>query len=172
MKNIFEKIYQKLDKTADKIPSDVDDKNRRLFYFVFLIIGPPAMILFGVNGLLQGDVVLFSSLMVLAVGVITGWFILLKQEKGLFVYRINAGVYAIILIYAVYLGGQGGSKILWSYTFPLIVIFLFGKKEGLLWCILYYLGVSAIIFPEWNLHSKHTYSSEFTLRFTFTFFIN
>jgi len=36
----FKEIYQKIEKTIERLPSVIDEKSRRLFYFVFLIIYP------------------------------------------------------------------------------------------------------------------------------------
>ncbi len=169
MRRFTTQLYQNIEKSIDRLPSDPDDKSRRLFYLVFLILGPPAMVLFGINGLVKGDWFLFSSLLVLAGGVILGWAFLLKPKNGLLAYRINSLVYALILFYVVYIGGQGGSKILWSYTFPLIVIFLFSKKEGIVWCAVYLAAVLMIIAPDWHLHGQFMYHAEFKFRFTFTY---
>ena len=141
------------------MPSDLDDKSRRLFYLVFLIIGPPSMILFGISSLSRGDLLLFYSLLFLAAGVISGWFFLLHQKGGLFPYRINAFVFALILIYIIYIGGEGGSKILWSYTFPLIVIFLFGNREGLLWCLLYLTAATLLLYTLGDAIGSYEYHS-------------
>lgn len=169
MNRFTRQIYQKVESTIDLLPSELDDKNRRLFYFVFLLIGPPAMLIFGINGLLKGDVFLFVSLTFLAFGVIAGWFFLLKPVNGLLAYRINSLVYALILIYILYIGGQGGSKLLWSYTFPLIVIFLFGRKEGLSWCLVYLGTALVIICPDWELPGQYVYHLEVKIRFPLTY---
>jgi hypothetical protein len=40
--------------------------------------------------------------------------------------------FGFLIVAMVVIGGEGGSKILWMYLFPLIVFFLLGKIEGLL----------------------------------------
>lgn len=169
MNRFIRKIFESLEQRIDLLPSDIDDKSRRLFYFVFVIIGPPIMLLFGTKGLLAGDVFVFCALILLTFGVIGGWVYLLKTRNAILAYRINSFVYAVILVYILFIGGQEGSKLLWAYTFPLIVIFLLGKTEGAAWCIAYLFAALVIIYSDWPGLNKYVYHPEFKLRFFITY---
>lgn len=59
------------------------------------------------------------------IGLVTGWLLIKSIAKGLVVYRINAFLYLSLLLYLLVFGGEGGSKILWLYTFPLVCFILF-----------------------------------------------
>lgn len=69
------------------------------------------------------------------------------------------------------LGGEGGSKILWTYTFPLIAFFLFGKGEGLFWsAIILFVTLLAFWGPLQGL-TDYAYAPQFKIRFITTYLI-
>ncbi len=110
---------------------------------------------------------IFSS----GAGLIAGWFLIRYTKNGKIVYRINSFIFSLLILYMLLMGGEGGSKILWMYTFPLISFFLFGKNEGIFWSITVLL-IAIILF--WNPSGwpiVFDYPKQFEIRFVITYFI-
>lgn len=68
-------------------------------------------------------------------------------------------------------GGEGGSKILWIYTYPLIAFFLFGKKEGLFWSVVIFILALVLLFIPFDFVTVYPYFKEFKTHFLATYML-
>lgn len=68
-------------------------------------------------------------------------------------------------------GGESGSKILWMYTYPLIVFFMFGGKEGACWNGGLFLAAMILIWTPLPWLEPYGYTNYFAIRFTSTFLV-
>ncbi|MCP4690999.1 MAG: hypothetical protein GY859_23315, partial [Desulfobacterales bacterium] len=128
IKNVIKRFYSFMDRT----PLSSDEKMRFQHYTVFLLLGIPTMVVYGLSALFMNKFVLFLFIMLSATGLAAGWFLLLRFKNKIIIHRINITLFCLLILYMLLIGGQGGSKIPWMYTFPLICFFLLGKNEGLL----------------------------------------
>jgi len=130
-----------------------------------MVLGVPTMVVFGLQSLVRGDYSLSSFILASAFGLSVGWYALGRMERGILVYRINAMLYCILLVYMLIIGGDGGSKILWMFTFPLIAFFLIGKREGVLWAGgMLLLGAALLMVAVPGL-TVYPYPKDFRIRF-------
>ncbi len=137
----------------------------QLYHFaVFVVIGVATMIGYGAYNFLVGNLLLGSLLFLSGSCLLFGWLLMCYLPMGQVVYRFNGLLYAGLLLYMLMLGGDG-SRSLWMLTFPLIVFFLIGKKEGLFWSLgMFFSAMAVLLLPLPGLE-KHGYSDGFIIRF-------
>ncbi len=142
----------------------------RFWYFTLLVLLLlSAELSYGLNSIFQGNYLLSGFILVSGTSICLSWFLLRRRDTGLFLYRCNAMVIALLLLYFVQIGGDGGSKILWMYTFPLVAFFLFGKIEGFFWSLTgFFAAVVLFLKPVPWLPAFH-YDPEFKIRFASTY---
>lgn len=141
-----------------------EESTRFQYYSLFLMFGMPLMLIFGVTNFTQGSYWVSALATLSASGLASGWLLIKYRGKGIIIYRINAGLYLLLLSYLLIYGGEGGSKVLWIYTFPLVSFFLFGKREGVSWS-----GITVSIIIFLMFYPNHTlaiypYHFEFKIR--------
>jgi PAS domain S-box-containing protein len=129
----FHKLWRNLVAYIDKAPISAEEKNRLQQYTVFISLGIPTMAVYGLVHLNRSRYLLSGAIFASCAGLCVGWYLLRQLKNGRIVYRINAILFGFLIVAMVVIGGEGGSKILWMYIFPLIAFFLLGKIEGLLW---------------------------------------
>jgi PAS domain S-box-containing protein len=66
-------------------------------------------------------------------------------------------------------GGAHGSKILWVLLFPLLVFFLLGKKEGLLWSMTVFVFCLFFLIDHGSIIGTFPYEPEIKARFLITY---
>jgi len=126
-------LSENIDTHVNKAPISAEGKNLLQQYTVFLLLGIPTMVIYGIYNLTKSNYMLCTLIFISGLGLSVGWYFLGKLKRGIIVYRINSILFGLLVLYMLMVGGEGGSKILWMYTFPLIVIFLLGKNEGIFW---------------------------------------
>ncbi len=164
-------IFKKITTLADQAPISSEEKNRLRQYTVFLLLGIPTMALYAVYNLFKAEYFLCALIFTSGIGLLIGWYLLRKLSSGGIIYRINVILFGLLLLYMVFVGGQGGSKILWMYTFPLIVFFLLGRDEGLWWCLGAGISTAGLFWLSTSWLSAYYYPAEFKIRFLTTFLI-
>ncbi len=151
----------------DRPAVESDDVIRLQHYTVFLLLGIPTMVAFGLYNLWIGHYLLCLFVLASAVGLSVGRYLLERTHHHHRVYRINTLLYAGLLVYMVGLGGVEGSKCLWMYTFPLISFFLLGRTEGVCWSVgILFLAVTIFYLPH-----GYAYADAFKVRFVLTYLI-
>lgn len=171
---MFKKILKwfdtKIKAFADSAPISQDEKTRFQHYIIFMMLGLPTMLVFGVDNLLNGNNLIFVFCLVTAFGLFTGLVILKNIKNSSWVYRIIALLFVCLVNYMIIIGGDDGSKALWSYIVPLFCCFLFGAKEGVIWSSIV-LVMSIFTFTQSSIFSieVYSYSPSFQLRFIITY---
>ena len=95
-------------------------------------------------------------------------FVLLRRFTHLRgVYRNSLGFLAGLFILLAAQGETAGSHVLWMYLLPLILFFVLGKTEGLVWNVI--IGALALVLFLAGLASTFTYSQSMILRFAVTY---
>jgi len=169
MSHLLARIYATISVVTDRSPLSADEKLRLQHYTVFLVIGAPTMLVFAVFSLVRGDFPLGGSVAACVAGLFLGWSMIRRGMAAIVIYRVNASLFAALLLYLAAIGGEDGSKILWTYTFPLIAFFLFGRGEGWFWVVIVYSILAGILIMKETPVSLHAYSPEFRTRFLITY---
>ena len=171
---MFKKTLKLLDTKikafADSAPISQDEKTRFQHYVIFMMLGLPTMLVFGVDNLLNGNNLIFVFCLVTAFGLFTGLVILKNIKNSSWVYRIIALLFVGLVNYMIIIGGDDGSKALWSYILPLFCCFIFGVKEGAIWSSIV-LIMAIFTFTQSSIFSIeiYSYSPSFQLRFIITY---
>lgn len=153
----------------DQMPMGSEERLRLQHYTVFILVGLPTMTVYGLFNLLVGSYLLVGLIAMSAVGLTTGWVLLRSSILGRSVYRTNIVLFGALILYMLVVGGDGGSKILWMYTFPPIAFFLLGKSEGLAWAAGHIVLTIAIWWLPPHFVTVYPYPSGFVVRFLTTY---
>lgn len=168
---IFERVWTYVDNVVASTTAKQEDIVRLKHFFIFILCGLPTMILFGLHNLMVANLGLCVLIFISGAGLYIGWLLLLRNPGNRNIYRLNGIAFGTLLLYMFLIGGDGGSKALWVFTFPLIAFFLLGKKEGVIWvsCLLtlslclYYLPTPFI--------TKFSYNTPYLIRFIIIYII-
>ena len=164
-------LSENIDTLVNKAPISAEEKNLLQQYTVFLLLGIPTMVIYGIYNLTKSNYMLCTLIFISALGLSVGWYFLGKLKRGIIVYRINSILFGLLVLYMLMVGGEGGSKILWMYTFPLIVIFLLGKNEGIFWTGGQFAISLALLWTPPNWFTVFNYDVQFRIRFATIFVI-
>jgi len=151
--------------------SDAQNRMRYHTYTLLVLLMLPTALGYGLHAFFQGEYLLFGAILVMCFSLCFSWLILRRWNKGRLLYRLNAVVFALLLLFMVQLGGGGGSKILWMYTYPLITFFVFGKTEGFCWSLALLLAAVALFLQPRPWLPGFDYVPEFKVRFATTYLI-
>ncbi len=157
--------------TASAPITSEDDRTRLQYYTVCLLLGLPAVFIFCISNAIIGEYILVGVTAFTGVCMTVGWFLLRKIPDGRMIYRCNSLIFGSFFVYMLQIGGEGGSKSLWMYTFPLIVFFLFGKKEGAYWSGAALLGAILLFWKPLPSLPAYSYALDFKIRFVATYTI-
>ncbi len=172
LKTLFvRRLWDRIMRAIERTPVSSQDKLRIGYFLAFVISGVSTMIVYGGYNLYAGNYLLGALVGLSATGLVAGWLVLLRLKNGKIVYRLNGLLLCTLLLYMLAFGGADGSKILWSFTFPLIGIFLLGQLEGLIWSLSLLLIDVVCFFVPIPFAEIYPYSNEFILRFLSTYLI-
>ncbi len=142
-----------------------EELNRLQQYTVFLLLGIPAFLAYGAYAVAQDQWLVALTLAICALGLLIGWYQLAQARYSMLVYRLNAALFGILLIYTTVLGGPDGSRILWSFTFPLITVFLLGRREGIAWSLGLFLLQVMYFLQLLPVDPGYRFSGEYQIRY-------
>jgi hypothetical protein len=152
-----------IEKVLVKKPDmEVDEERKRFILVVGLLLAIPTGFVFAFQNLMDGDRLEGILVMSILPAFVINLIVLKTIENVLVVSRISAFLGLMLLFYELYVGGGNGYAFVWFFPVPLVVFFLFGKREGSIWILLSF--IIALIFLSLNL-SSHSYHSSFISRF-------
>ena len=171
--------YEKLEHTENVLAFEndkfqIDMSRKRFLAKAMLVIGLPTVAFFGINDFMQGRYFV-TSLDVFILIVLTclclGLYKSIQEKREYMIYRVCFTLFVIlfgtIFIFAIGMEGKFDRTQL-SYIYPILVFFLIGAKEGLLWALLFYCGMaSLILFTDF----EPIAIEELKTRFLFSFFM-
>ncbi len=154
------------------IPANIEDEDERRkvgLMFGISITGIFFLSFLGVVAIMQDGLLLAVLDFLVALILVSTLFFL--HFKGYLSFCIYTGVITLYCLY-IYLfisGGIAGSAFLWSYTFPLVVLFLLGAKKGFQVSFFYFLSCLAVITVDLSSSMINLYTKDLALRFISSF---
>lgn len=148
-----------------------EERERLLNYAILVWVSIPTATGFCANALLNGQYTL-AGLITFATGIqLLGWQMIRHSAYPESVFRLNFWLFAGLLLYMAYVGGEGGSKALWLYTGPLIAFGLLRTREAGISSLA--LGVAAIgiLLQARYADGGLIYGPQFIVRFGIIFLI-
>ena len=136
--------------TRNRDPEDayVLKSHRESLWKIFIFLGCPFLLLFGAYHMFSGN---WAEGIIDAVGGIGGFvgYMALKQIRSrAIVGRALLMLVAFVFLYFLFKAREIPDQAAWCYVYPLITLFMLGKREGLIWAAVFYLLVLGIlVFP-------------------------
>ncbi len=144
---------------------------RKVHFTAFLLCAIPTMVVFGTIDFYHGKYILSLLILISALALLIGLILLFRIKNGRIVYRFNMLFFFTLALYMVYLGGDGGSKSLWAFIFPLIAFFLLGLKEATLWCICTFICLACLFWNPLKFEAAYPYAFSYKIRFLLSYTI-
>jgi len=156
-----------------------EEELRMKHYLVFLLCGIPLLFFYAIYNLLIGHLALLILLLTTFTVLLLSWFYLFITSKPEHIYRISIASYAILLCYNFSQEGMVDGRSLWFFTFPLVVFFLRGYREGLIWvtslpivvALLYFFPLSFLQNPPQNPEYLFRYITVYVMLCIITFWL-
>ncbi len=165
LSNLLTKTRATLKLDVHKQSASYEEKLRLKHYLVFILSGIPLILAFTFYNLLYGNAVLSSLLLITLIVFLLTWFCIFSSTSPKRIYRISICTYAILLSYNFTHAGMLDGRSLWLYTFPLIIFFLLGNKEGLIWVIVVPVIALLFHFIPFSPSESHNHDFEYLLRY-------
>lgn len=162
---LIQKTLDTLKFSLHKVTASHEEKIRLKHFLIFFICGLPIIFCCGIFNLFQNKLILATLLFLDSIVLLISWYKLFESRNPINLYRLNAGLYALLLCYNFTSGGLIDGRSLWLYTFPLIVFFLLGVVEGLVWAIVVPLLFLLLFFSPLPYVNNQLHSPEYLLRF-------
>lgn len=162
---IIQKTRDALTLSAHKLTTTHEEKIRLKHFIIFFLCGLPILICFGIFNFIQGQTGLATLLFVNSFVFFFSWYKLFESPNPTNIYRLCAGMYALLLCYNFISGGLVDGRSLWLYTFPLIAFFLLGVREGLVWAVVVPLLSILFFFSPLTQVGNQLFSLDYLLRF-------
>ena len=148
----------------------IEEERKRLLIIPACLVSLPVVYAFAFYHLIMAHYnVGFVDLLV-GVGLTACLISLRFLRKGLIIFRIITVLFGILVAYNMYLGGAHGERIVWIYVFPLVVFFMLGKKEGLLWSVIIY-SICLFFLLAPGASGSFPYEAKFRVRFLASFIV-
>ena len=122
-------LHAKISEFSASAQVSEQEKIRIQHYIIFILLGIPTMLIFGLYNLFIANNFIFIFTLVAAFGLMIGGLLLKHVKNVNLVYRVNTFIFVSLVGYMIIIGGTDGSKVLWAYVVPLICCFLFGKNS-------------------------------------------
>lgn len=136
----------------------------RLHHYIWLVlVSIPTTALFIVSNLLSANYQMAAVVSLLFFGMAGSLKFIPRVQRIERIYHINNLVFITMLLLVLMIGSFTEGHILWTYTYPLLSIFLFGTRIGTLWSTV--LLVSSLIL----LQMSGEYSFGYGVRYLITF---
>ncbi|MCU0600417.1 MAG: PAS domain S-box protein [Desulfobacterales bacterium] len=145
-------------------PKDYDlEALRKMFLLnLMMILGSFFLTLLGILEIIIGDYILASVNFSFFIILICFFLYLRKTKNYHFISLIGTTITGAFFSFLIAYGGFGNTTYMWSFTYPLIAIFLLGGRRGTVFslifltaaCIIFILGTIFDLFASYNVYLK------------------
>lgn len=145
----------------------VEDRRRRTYISLSLVLLIPFVIGFGADDLRSGNHTEGALVMALALMLI-GILIAVARVQNLRpIFRFGGVATLLLQLYELKIGGGDGYAFLWFYCIPILAMTVFGHREGTLWVLAAVASAALGFLTPFG----HSYELERVLRFLITYLI-
>lgn len=142
----------------------VDKKRKQRFAFFCIGFSLPVIIGFTVVDFIEGDTIETLINILMGMVLLAGFFALKKSEIHLPLYRSALAILSVTFFYNVLIGSGNGTAIYWLSPFPLMFMFLLGKREGGLAAAVFFFVLCILLINPFSLET-YEYGIGVSLRF-------
>lgn len=125
---------------------DLDKRRKRLFFILCASIFCTAFIFLSVLNYLEGNVleVTLNAVVILVMG--TSFIALKRCDADMMIYRIAHLLICVLFAWSISRGTGGGTGLYWVFVVPLLFFYFFGKREGMIWSVIFSLWIGGVVF--------------------------
>ncbi len=135
MRPLIGEIFRSFERLFAVPGTTAEDRRKRTYVALSLVLLIPIITVFGVEDLRQGSRTEGALVMALAV-FLTGILIALAKVGELNpLFRLGATATLLLQLYELKIGGGGGYAFLWFYGIPILAMTVFGRREGTAWVL-------------------------------------
>lgn len=117
-------------------PGTVAEERRKRTYLVLaLVVLIPTITIFGIEDLRQGDLTGGSIVLAMAAFMAVTLMALPRVRDLAWVFRLGVTLTLALELFELAHGGGEGFALLWFYCVPVLLMTLFGSREGSLWTL-------------------------------------
>ena len=156
MASRFQKVLMNILRSGIQNTLEAEDEIRLLFINSIILVGFLALMVFALRDFFAGDRI-FSIVTAGLALIVAGLFFFIRWTK-----LVRAGLWFLPILMALFYGylaasgGAGTSGALWSFSYPLVAIFLLGYRRGGYFTAGYVLFLGIILFvphltPAWDM---------------------
>ena len=150
--------------------SDLDKKRKRTFFILCSSITIGAFLILSIVNYLERDCQEIIFNMIIISIMVAGLLGVIKWHKDIVVYRIVHFLICLNFFYSVAMGAGQETVLYWVSIMPLLFFYFMGKREGLMWTMIFSCCVFFILlFP--SLIGAHSYPAVIVPRFMITLLI-
>ena len=163
------KIWDLLSILSGSTASGLEEQRKRSVLTLFLMIGIATTYPFAVHHVILGNLIRATLLFSLGSVQLASLVTLRFLRQGTVVFRVNVLLLGAYFLFLIIIGGTHGSRILWTFVFPLFSFFLLGKREGLFWSALFFLLSLIVFLSPATFIGAYSYEEEVKTRFLITY---
>ncbi len=143
---------------------DREETRKRQLYVYLSIPGAIFLFFFGSFNLFADNI--YGGIIDTIAGCMLffGIFYLRYAKRAMALYRINTAALIVAMLFWIVDGGSAGEKSIWAFTLPLIMHFMLGPVEGVIWntsvlgliCMIFFVDIDLPVF-EYSMPYKIRY---------------
>ena len=150
--------------------TNMDMKRKRALFALCGSIIVVAFLVLSVINYLERDFPEIVLNLVIIVIMVAGLVIIKTWDQDTAVYRIIHFLISLNFCYGVAIGAGQETVLYWVFLMPLLFFYFFGKREGLLWTVIFSFFISLIVLAS-GLIGSHSYRPVIIPRFEITLLI-
>ena len=149
----------------------IEERRRRMLLLFFCPMAFVSLTTFSAIDLFQGNYM--ESTIEIAAGT---WMLLclvmLPSPKQIeWIYNSMSAAIAVVFLYIASDGGAQGSKLYFSFLFPVFTFFILGTRRGLLWNMVFFICLITIYANPGGILHVYSYPVESIMRFSVVFIL-
>ncbi len=150
---------------------DIIERSRKRHFAYFCIaICLPIVGTFLIVDIIEGQSLEILSNILMLVVLSLGFIFIKELEADLLVYRIGLILMAAVFLYNIVIGSGEGTAVFWIFPFPLVFLYLLGRKEGGIYTIVFFCFLTVFLFNPLSL-DIYSYELDISFRFLISLFL-
>ncbi|MBN1626738.1 MAG: hypothetical protein JW944_09465, partial [Deltaproteobacteria bacterium] len=137
---------------------------KRLFAYLCIVLALSMNLTFSIVDFIEGDRLEMLIDILICLILIAGFIGINKFNADILVYRSVLFLLSAGLLYSISIGSGNGTVVYWLFPFPIVFIFFLGKKEGLIFSLVFLIILSLLLFNPFPFEI-YVYDNEVSTRF-------
>ncbi len=141
------------------------EKNRkRLFAYFCIALCIPIVIAFTIIDIIENQPLEILANILMFIVLVAGFIGIKKFDADLLTYRLILALLSIIFLYNTVIGSGEGTAVFWIFPFPLVFMYLLGKKEGGVYSLIFFCFLLILLVNPFSFNI-YEYERGISLRF-------